>query len=157
MKAMWLGKQGHKIFFQANYLVRITIVCSTLLMFGCESNKQVECENIFLIAQDVNQSNQNLKDLDNEQSESMKSWLQAANNFSQAADRLKTLKIDRSESIQYQDRLAHIYRFYARTTHDAVRARENKDLSALKSARSDAVKAGILQRQLIQEINAYCL
>ena len=83
--------------------------------------------------------------------------MRPANKFSQAADKIGALKVDRPELIRYQHQLVRIYRLYARTTYDAVRARENKDLSALKSARNDATKAGVLQRQLIQEINAYCL
>jgi len=87
----------------------------------------------------------------------MKSWLQAANKFNLAADKMRALKIDRRELIQYQNQLARVYRLYAQSTYEAVRARENQDLSELKSARNEANQAGIIQRQLIEEINAYCL
>lgn len=133
------------------------IVSISLLMFGCESNKLLQCEQIFAIAQDVNQSHQNLDRVSDRQSLETKIWLQAANRFSQAADRARALKIEDRKLMQYQNQLARIYRIYAQTTNDAVRARENKNLSALESARNDAVKAGVLQRQLIQEINTYCL
>jgi len=133
------------------------IVCSSLLMSGCESDKLAQCDRIFMIVRDVNQSNQDLSSLDDGQSLEMKSWLQAANQFSQAADMLKDLEIERRELMEYQHRLARIYRIYAQTTYDAVRAQENKDLTALESARQDAEKAGVLQRQVIQEINSYCV
>ena len=141
----------------ANHLNRLVAICLCLFSFGCEPNELVQCEQILLIARDVNQSNQNLQDLDNEQLRSMKSWLQAAHKFNQAADKLGDLKIARHELMQYQNRLARIYRIYAQATYDAVSARENQNLSALESARDDAAKAGTLQRQLIKEINAYCL
>lgn len=153
---MWV--KVRKIFLSANvnYLSRLAVVLC-LFTFGCEPDRSSQCEQIFSLAQDVNQSNQNLQEFSNEQLRSMKSWLQAANKFSQAADKLSALKIDRRELIEYQNRLARIYQIYAQTTYDAVSAHENKNLSALEAARNDAIKAGTLQRQLIAEVNAYCL
>lgn len=138
-------------------LCRLGTVCLCLFVFGCESDKSIQCQQIFSLAQNVNQSNQNLQDGDKGELNSMKSWLEAANKFDRAADKIEALKIERGELMQYQHRLARIYRIYAQTTYDAVSARENKNLSALESARKDAVKAGTLQRQLVREINDYCL
>ncbi|MEL6927751.1 MAG: hypothetical protein AAFO95_03850 [Cyanobacteria bacterium J06600_6] len=133
------------------------IVGLSFLVFGCESPKYSQCEPIFAIARDVNQSNQNLNQVSNRQSLEMKVWLQAAHQFTQADARLRALRIESRELMQYQNQLARIYRIYAQATYDAVRARENKNFSALESARNNAAQAGILQRQLIQEINTYCL
>ena len=83
--------------------------------------------------------------------------MQAAEEMYRAAEAIDTLKLDNSELIQYRDRLAAIYRIYSRSTYDAVTARENKNLEALESARSDAVKAGQMQQNLVREINAFCL
>lgn len=134
----------------------LVIVILSLFAVGCEENKSSQCEQIFRVVQDVQQNNQNASDA-NEQSDEKKSWLQAANRFNQAADHIAVLKINYSELMTYQQQLITIYRIYSQATYDAVTAKENKNLLALKSARQDAVKAGVIQQKLIQEINTYCL
>lgn len=128
----------------------------SLFTVSCEENKSSQCEQIFQVVRDVQQNNQNASD-DNEQSSEMKNWLEAANRFNQAADQMTVLKINHSELIAYQNQLITIYRIYSQATYDAVTARENKDILALKSARQDALKAGKIQQKLIKEINTYCL
>jgi negative regulator of sigma E activity len=140
-----------------NYLSILVIVLLSFFAVGCEENKSTECNQIFRIAQDVKASNQQIGNVHEQSHEIMKNWLQAANQFNQAADHLAVLKINRSELIQYQNQLITLYRIYSQATSDAVRARENQDLPALQSARQDAIKAGIIQQKLIQEINTYCL
>jgi hypothetical protein len=141
---------------QGNYWLILVIILLSLMAAGCEENQSAECEQIFRVAKDVQKSNQNISK-SNEESREMKNWLEAANTFSQAAERIALLEINRSELIKYQNQFVTIYRVYSQATYDAVRARENKDLSTLKSARQDAIKAEVLQQKLIQEINAYCL
>jgi hypothetical protein len=139
-----------------NYQLILVIISLSLFTVGCEEKKSVQCEQIFRVVKDVKQNNQNASDA-NQQSDEIKSWLQAANRFDRAADRLAILKIDRSELITYQNQLVTIYRIYSQATYDAVSAKENLNLPALKSARQDAVKAGIIQHKLIRQINNYCL
>ncbi|MEM6612263.1 MAG: hypothetical protein AAF652_08410 [Cyanobacteria bacterium P01_C01_bin.72] len=127
-----------------------------LLLFGCEENPSAQCEQIFQIAQDVNVSNQKARYMNQGESFEMKSWLQAARKFNGAADNILALEITHGELSQYQDQLARIYRIYAQATYDAVRARENQNLSALESARNDATKAGLIQQKLVQKVNSYC-
>ncbi|MFM2311140.1 MAG: hypothetical protein RLZZ04_416 [Cyanobacteriota bacterium] len=142
---------------KSNYWSILVIVLLSFLAVGCEENKSTQCKQIFRIAQDVKTSNQHLGNVYQQSPEIMKKWLQAANEFNQAADHLAVLEINRSELIKYQNQLITLYRIYSQATHDAVRARENQDLPALQSARQDAIKAGTIQQKLIREINAYCL
>lgn len=147
----------HKIRNQKNLLLIAVSIVMGMTIFGCEENRIAQCEQIFQIAHNVTESNKNISYIDAEQPVEMKSWLQAANNMHSAADNIQALNINNSKLIQYQDQLATIYRIYSQATYDAVQARENQNLDALKSARSDATKAGELQQNLIREINAYCL
>lgn len=155
---MWISKHGRiKAYIQGNYQSILAIACLSFFTVGCEENKSAQCEQIFQIAQDVQESNQSASYINHEASFEMKSWLKAANKFNQAADHLAALKINQGELIDYQNQLATIYRIYSQATYDAVRARENQNLAALESARNDAIKAGKIQQELIQKINAYCL
>lgn len=146
-----------KTYLKRNFRSLLAISLLSLFTVGCEENKAAQCEQIFQIAQDVSENNQNASYIGDQQSFEMKSWLQAANNFSQAADNITALKINHRELINYQNQLATVYRIYSQATYDAVTARENKNLSALKSARNDATKAGEIQHELIKKINTYCL
>lgn len=145
-----------KVYFRSNYQSVLLFVFLSLFAVGCEENKSAQCAHILQISQDVKKSNQDFIH-PRQQSGEIKSWLKAANNFEQAADRLLVLELNQGELITYQNQLATIYRIYSQATYDAVRARENQNLSALKSAREDAVKAGKIQHQLIRQINTYCL
>jgi PBP1b-binding outer membrane lipoprotein LpoB len=138
--------------FQSNYWLILAIVLLSFFAVGCEENKSTQCQQIFRIAQDVKASNQQLNNVNKQPSEIMKSWLEAGNRFNQAADNLALLEINHSELIEYQNQLITLYRIYSQATYNAVRARENHDLSALQSARQDAIKAGARQQN-----NAYCL
>lgn len=138
-------------------LLAFVNIMLSLLIFGCESNKFAQCEQIFQIARDVTTDNREFSRRDREQLGELEGWLQAAATMDRAADRLEALNIDNSKLIQYQSQLATIYRIYSRATYDAVNARENQNLASLKSARSDAEKAGDMQRNLIREIDAFCV
>jgi hypothetical protein len=154
---MLVSRKGKlKASLTSNYQSILVILILSLFTVSCEENKSSQCEQIFRVARDVQQNNQNASD-GSEQSSEMKNWLQAANRFNQAADHMTVLKINHSELIRYQNQLITIYRIYSQATYDAVTARENKDVFALKLARQDAIKAGRIQQKLIQKINTYCL
>ena len=138
-------------------LLALVNIMLSLLIFGCESNKFAQCQQIFQIARDVTTNNRELTRRDREQLGEVESWLQAAATMERAADKLKALNIDNSKLIQYRSQLATIYRIYSQATYDAVNARENQNLARLKSARSDAEKAGEMQRNLVREIDAFCV
>ena len=137
-------------------LVLVNIMLS-LLIFGCESNKFAQCEQIFKIAREVTANNRKLNSRDRESLGEVKNWLQAAATMDRAADKLEALNIDNSKLIQYQSQLATIYRIYSQATYDAVSARENQNLTILTSARNDAEKAGEMQRTLVQKLDAFCI
>ena len=136
------------------------ILLSTLVgltTVGCAEKRIAQCQQIFQIAHNVTESNNNISYLDAQKTIEIESWQLAASKMEHAANNIKALQINDSQLIQYQHQLATIYRIYSQATYDAVRARENKNLEALKSARKAATKAGELQQNLIPEINAYCL
>ena len=126
----------------------------SLLILGCE-DKFSHCEPIFQIAHHVSDRSKELNRAGDRQE--IKSWLQTADTMNRAADKLEALKTENSKLIQYQNQLATVYRIYSQATYNAVKARENKNIEILKSARNDAEKAGKMQRNLVREINAYCL
>ncbi|MEM8719085.1 MAG: hypothetical protein AAGE84_07215 [Cyanobacteria bacterium P01_G01_bin.39] len=126
------------------------------LAIGCEPNKTAQCQQIFQVARSVNESYQNLG-FGEQKSIEVNSWLEAAKTLDSAADNIQKLQIDYSQLVEYQNQLATIYRIYSQATYDAVRARENKNLVALKSARNDAIQASKIQHNLVQKINAFCL
>ncbi len=145
---------------KTNLLFILMSILAGFAILGCEenrTNRTAQCEPIFQIAHSVTESHKNISYVDAQQPVEMKSWLQAASKMDSAANNIQALKINDSKLIQYQHQLTTIYRIYSQATYDAVRARENKNLEALKSARNDATKAGKMQQSLIQEINAYCL
>ena len=135
-------------------LVTVVLV---LLFSGCEQNKFTQCEQIFRIARGVTQTSKDVSYSHDAELTQMKIWLETASTMNRAADKILALHINDSELIGYQNQLATIYRIYSQATYDAVAARENQSLSALETARTDAQKAGVMQQDLIEEINAYCL
>ena len=138
-------------------LLLLAIALLNLFMFGCENNKQSQCEQIFQIARNVNKEGLQTSYVEREAPLEISSWLAAARKFDQTAEQIETLNITNSQLINYQNQLATVYRIYSHATYDAVRARENKNFIALKSARNDAIKAGQVQKELIQKINNFCL
>lgn len=134
----------------------IAVVLSSLFLSSCSESKLTQCQQIFRIAAQVNNSSKNVS-YTNEDSNIMKSWLEAAGTMNKAADNVQALHINDSKLIRYQNQLATIYRIYSQATYDAVAARESKNLEALEFARINAQKAGQMQQDLIQDLNKYCL
>lgn len=141
----------HRIY--RSILLKIAL---SLLILGCE-DKFSQCEPIFQIAHHVSDRSKEIHYTGDRQLTEIKSWLETAGIMNQAADKLEALKTENSKLIEYQNQLATVYRIYSRATYNAVKARENKNIEILKSARKDAEKAGKMQRNLVREINAYCL
>jgi hypothetical protein len=129
----------------------------SLLIFSCGETKYTQCEKLFQIAHNVTDTNKNVSYAYNEQPTELKSWLIAADLMDTAAQQINNLHIDDAKLIEYKNGLANIYSTYSQATYDAVKARESKNIDALKSARTDAEKAGQLQQVLIKKINTYCL
>ena len=128
-----------------------------VLISGCGKTRYTQCEQIFQIANRLSQNVDRLSYFDNQRATEMKSWLEAASKIDRAANHLEALQINDSQLIEYQNKFVTVYRIYSQATYDAVKARENQNFQALKSAKNDAQKAGQIQQDLIEEINAYCL
>lgn len=131
--------------------------CVSLAIFisSCSQNSLNQCQQIFQIAREIDRSSENIAR--NQDELDLKSWLEAAQMMEIAADRIQALHIDNSDLIEHQDRLATIYRIYARSTYDAVRARENKNLQALEAARLNALQTDKMHQDSIAALNNYCL
>lgn len=156
---MLVGRQGNQLLNKdknPHKFVLMGIVLS-LLISSCGENRFTQCEQIFRIARGVKENSKNVSYTNKEQLTVMKSWLEVASMLNQAADQIEALHINDSELIGYQNQLVTVYRIYSQATYDAVQARENKNIEALKAARIDAETAGEMQQGLIKEINAYCL
>jgi len=132
-------------------------VASALLVWGCGENKLTQCEQIYRIAQGVTQGSKNVSYTNEEELNEMKTWLETARMMERAANQIQALHINNISLIEHQNKLATVYHIYSQATYNAVQARESKDLSALKLARTDAQKAGEMQQEVIKELNAYCL
>lgn len=129
----------------------------SLILSSCGQNQLSQCEQIFKIAQGVNQNSQNVSYTQDEELSEMKIWLEAANMMNTAASKIEALHINDGNLIPYQNKLVTIYRIYAQATYDAVQARENQNLPALQTARIEAKKAGEMQQDVVQYLNTYCL
>ena len=128
-----------------------------LLVSSCGENRLSQCEQIFRIAKGVNQRSKNVSYTSEDKLTTMKTWLETASIMERAADKIQALHVNNGDLIPYQNQLITVYRIYSQATYDAVQARENKNLSALESARLDAQKAGKMQQDVIKDLNAYCL
>ena len=129
----------------------------SIFMSGCSKSKLTQCEQIFKIAARVNESISQVNYVNSGDSGQIKTWLEAAEIMNQAANNIEALHINDGRAIAYQTQLATVYRIYSQATYNAVRARENKSLEALKLARLETQKADIMQQEAIANINAYCL
>ena len=136
-------------------LLKVFIVGIWTLISSCSENNLNQCQQIFRIAREIDSSSENIARTKDETN--LKSWLEAAKMMEMAADKIQALHINNSELIKHQNQLATIYRIYARSTYNAVRARENKNIEALKSARIDARQAGKMHQESIEALNNYCL
>lgn len=134
----------------------LAIVLLNLLVSSCSNRKLNQCEQIFHLVREVNNRSKKVSYVDIENSREMKDWLEVADTMKEAASQIKALHVD-DELIKHQEQLAKIYGMYSQATYDAVTARENKNLEALKVARINAQKASKIQQDLIKNINAYCL
>lgn len=122
------------------------------ILSSCGQTQGTQCEQIFNIARQVNGFAEEIADNSNKET-----WLEIANLMDTSARQLKTLSIEDIELIKYKNNLAEVYQIYGGAILDAVQARENKNLAALKNARDRARSAGKLQQETVARINAYCI
>lgn len=124
---------------------------------GCDNRqKYTRCQEIIAIANGVARQTQKVAETSQETTVEIKTWLQTADIMTVAANQIEAVPVKDPQLIGYQGNLASVFRIYSQATYDAVRARENKNLSALKIARDNAQKAGQLNQDLVTKINNYC-
>lgn len=134
----------------------LTFAILAWFIVGCENQKYTQCQEIIAIANGVAHQAQKVAESSQETTVEMKTWLQAADIMTVAANQIEAVPAKDPQLISYQGNLASIFRVYSQATYDAVKARENKNLSALKIARDNAQKAGQLNQALVTKINDYC-
>ena len=128
----------------------------SLGMVSCNNAKYTQCQQIIELANQVNHQTQEVINQPNDLIEPQM-WSQAVNIMNQAASQIETLSLEDPQIINYQKNLVKIFRAYAEATNDAIQARENKNLKALKSAVEKAQETGVLKDKLVIDLNNYCL
>ena len=129
----------------------------TWLTVGCQNQKYSRCQEMIAIANSATDKAQNIVRDSQEKVIDMKNWLQAADIMTIAAKEIEALPIKDPQLIDYQGNLASVFRIYSQATYDAVKARDNKNLSALKLASNSAREAGNINQTLVEKINSYCV
>ena len=145
--------------FESKAKKLLKLVYAAVLMsltVGCSNQKYSQCQSIIALANAANNQAQQVTETAPETVVALKSWLQASSIMSKAAQQIESLPTKDPQLIQYQENLASVFRIYSQAIYEAVKARENKNLSALKVARENAQKAGELNQTLVTEINSYC-
>lgn len=127
----------------------------SIFVVACESRKYDECKQIITLANKVTKQTQAIAEKSSDQD--LANWLEASEIMGQAAENIAALELKDSQLIEYQGSLTNIYRVYAQATYEAVRARENRNLSALQSAREEAKNISEVNYNLVKNINNYCL
>lgn len=131
-------------------------IAIAIVFAGCTKTKYTQCEQIFNIARQITSSS-TMAYTSQKQAGELKTWLEAAKLMDTAARQLEALPIEDLQLNEYKTKLASVYQIYGEATLDAVKAREFKNLDALKSARDRARSASKLQQEAVTRINAYCL
>ncbi|MGV2829840.1 hypothetical protein [Myxosarcina sp. GI1(2024)] len=141
------------MFNYRNELLRLwSCLAIATILSSCGQTQGTQCEQIFNIARQVTSIAEEIAD-----TSERKTWLEVANLMDTSARQLETLPTEDIELIEYKHNLAEVYQLYRKAILDAVQARENKNLAALKDARDRAHSAGKLQQETVVRINAYCI
>lgn len=148
MKKFLLGKSNLLIIFGG---------IITIFMVACEPQKYTECEQMITLANDFTEQTQAIAEGSSDRDQDLDNWLEASEILKLAASNIENLAIKDSQLIEYQDSLANIYRGYSQATYSAVKARESRNLQALRSARDDAEDVAEEKNNLVKNINNYCL
>ena len=135
----------------------LTSMAIAIILSGCATTKYTQCEQIFNLARQVTNGSEAMTSTAKEQAIELKTWLEVSTLMDTAARQLEALPIENLQLNEYKTKLASVYQIYGAATLDAVKAREVKDLTALKAARARARSASQLQQEAVTQINAYCL
>ncbi|HHP7229364.1 MAG TPA: hypothetical protein ACFCUY_00720 [Xenococcaceae cyanobacterium] len=128
-----------------------------LALVGCNNSKVTQCQQLITIANQVSRQTQEMINQTGDLALETQQWSQAARLMNQAAENITSLSLQDPQLREYQNSLVKMFRLYAQATDDAVQARADKNLVALKAANETAQKAGLLQEKLVSGINSYCL
>lgn len=144
-----------KLLSSNNSLLIILWGFINIFVVACESRKYTECQQMITLANKVTKQTQAIAEKSSDQD--LDNWLEASDIMEQAAENIAALELKDSQLIEYQESLTNIYRVYAQATHEAVKARENRNLSALQSAHEEANNISEVNDNLVKNINNYCL
>lgn len=139
-----------------NYLLIGLIFGISFLLSSCEQNKYVQCKQIITLANSVARETKKITTNKSVEKNEIKSWLNAAELMTNAAEKMETLPIKDPQLINYLADLVKIYRTNSEATYNIVKARESRNLQAAQAAQADVKLAGEWEKKLNSGINDYC-
>lgn len=127
---------------------------ASLLIASCAPTKYDQCNAVITIANEtVNQA----RDLtDRGQTSDRQAMLQAADAMEEAALEMEALSLNDPQLQDYQAGFVKMYRDTAQATRDFIKASENYDREAAKSAQKRLQQATAPEKELVTGINNYC-
>ncbi|BAU64628.1 hypothetical protein STA3757_20000 [Stanieria sp. NIES-3757] len=139
-----------------NYLLIGFIFGINFLLSSCEENKYVQCKQIITLANSVASETKKITANKSVENNEIKSWLNAAEIMTQAAEKMEALPIKDPQLLSYLSDLVKVYRTNSEATYSIVKARESKNLEAVQAAQADVKLAGEWEKKLSSGINNYC-
>lgn len=147
----------HEIFVSKKYKYWLVLTnIFVLFIVGCQKSVSTQCNLMIEVANKTNQKLSQITQTKQLSNQDLQSWLQAASIFDEAAVELKALKIKDEQLMVYQHELAKLWKIYARTTNDAIDAREKKSLAILTKANKEVKETDEIVQQITTQINSYC-
>lgn len=142
--------------FPTRYFVLFPLtVAISLLTTSCSENKISQCNKIFKIA---NEAVSQAKTVTNSgQVSDPKAMLKAAEAMEKASQQMANIAVNDPKLKDYQTGFVKMYRDTSKATRDFVGAFEKKDRSAAEKALTNLQQATTPEKQLVADINTYCL
>jgi len=144
-----------KLFLRKGSLLVVAWGIFNILLVACEPARYAECKQMIALANNVTKETQAIAARSSDRD--FKNWLEASKIMKQAVTNIKELELRDSQLNEYQGGLANLFRIYFQATEAAVKAREKKDLSALQSAHDDVNNIQETKKDLVENINSYCI
>lgn len=141
--------------FRLNTLLLLIFNLSLgIILMGCAETRAAQCQKIFKIAEKATAKTEELTQ--NGQEIDKSAWLLAADEIEDSAIEMENLTVNDENLQQYQAGFVQVYRDYAAATREIVKVLDSRDIIAAKAAQEKVRRAGKMERELGQEINAYC-
>ena len=127
------------------------LLAITLMLSSCAEGRISQCQKIIAITkkmEEISQQNRQTQDLD--------AVLKVADAFETSAESLKKLNLADQQLVEYQAKLAEIYRGNAQSTRQFVSAFNKRDIPGVTLAKQEVQILGQQEQELVAKINQYC-